>query len=137
MSRHVVAAVDEIAPGQRKLVEVAGREIGIFNLGGEFFGIANRCPHEGASLCKGRLVGLVESTAPGSYQHSRKGEMLRCPWHGWEFDIRTGKSWCDPGRTRVRSFDISVEDGASVTDELLQAETFAVSVEKQYIVVEI
>jgi nitrite reductase/ring-hydroxylating ferredoxin subunit len=137
MSRHVVATVDEIAPGQRKLVKVAGREIGIFNLGGEFFGIGNRCPHEGASLCKGRVVGLAESTEPGAYQYSRKGEMLRCPWHGWEFDIRTGKSWCDPLRTKVRSFDIRVEDGAEVVDQLLQAETFAVSVEKQYIVVEI
>ena len=137
MPRYVVATVDEIAPGQRKVVEVAGREIGIFNLDGEFFGIGNRCPHEGASLCKGRVVGLVESTEPGAYQHSRKGEMLRCPWHGWEFDIRTGKSWCDPRRTRVRSFDIRVEDGARVVDELLRAETFAVSVEKQYIVVEI
>lgn len=137
MSRHVVATVDEIAPGQRKLVKVAGREIGIFNLGGEFFGIGNRCPHEGASLCKGRVVGLAESTEPGAYQYSRKGEMLRCPWHGWEFDIRTGKSRCDPLRTKVRSFDIRVEDGAEVVDQLLQAETFAVSVEKQYIVVEI
>lgn len=137
MSRHVVATVEEIAPGQRKLVKVAGREIGIFNLGGEFFGIGNRCPHEGASLCKGRVVGLAESTEPGTYQYSRKGEMLRCPWHGWEFDIRTGKSFCDPLRTRVKSFDIRVEDGAEVVDQLLQAETFAVSVEKQYIVVEI
>ncbi len=137
MSRHVVATVDEIAPGQRKVVKVAGREIGIFNLDGEFFGIGNRCPHEGAPLCKGRVVGLAESTEPGAYQYSRKGEMLRCPWHGWEFDIRTGKSFCDPLGTKVRSFDIKVEDGGRVVDELLQAETFAVSVEKQYIVVEI
>ena len=137
MARHVVATVDEISPGQRKIVKVVGREIGIFNLDGEFFAIGNRCPHEGASLCRGRIVGLVESSEPGSYHFSRKGELLRCPWHGWEFDIRTGKSLCDPSRTKVRSFDISVEDGGRVVEELLKAETFPVSVEKQYIVVEI
>src|SRR5258707_9304358 len=137
MSRHVVAAARDIPPGTRKLVTIKGRPIAIFNLGGDFFGMFNRCPHQGGSLCEGAVTGLVESTAPGRYSYSRRGEIIRCPWHGWEFDIRTGKSYCDPLRTRVKSFDIRVEDGAEVVDQLLQAETFAVSVEKQYIVVEI
>jgi len=77
MARHVVATVDDIPAGQRMLVKVGGREIGIFNIGGEFFAVSNRCPHEGASLCKGRIVGLVESSEPGSYQFSRRGELLR------------------------------------------------------------
>jgi hypothetical protein len=47
------------------LVKVGGREIGIFNVGGSIFAVSNRCPHEGASLCKGRVVGLVESSEPG------------------------------------------------------------------------
>ena len=50
MASHVVAAVDEIPPGQRKLVEVSGRNIVVFNLGGEFFALNNRCPHRGGSL---------------------------------------------------------------------------------------
>ena len=61
MSRHIVANVDDIPPGKRMLVNVKGREIGIFNVDGEYLAIGNRCPHEGASLCKGRVVGLVES----------------------------------------------------------------------------
>ena len=137
MTRHVVATVDQIPPGQRMLVTVAGREIGIFNVGGEFFGIGNRCPHNGGSLCKGRVVGLVEASEPGSYRFSRRGELVRCPWHGWEFDLRTGKSWCEPDRTKVRSYDLKVEHGSALTEGPLQAETFAVSVEKQYVVVEI
>ena len=59
MSRHVVATVGEVAPGTNKLVTVKGREIGIFNIKGEYFALANKCPHEGASLCKGRMVGLA------------------------------------------------------------------------------
>ena len=137
MTRHVVATVDEIPPGARKIVEVGGREIGIFNLAGEFFAIANRCPHEGASLCKGRIVGLVEADEPGSYRFSRKDELVRCPWHGWEFDIRTGKSWCDPRRTKVKSYEIKLEDGDVLAETELRAETFPVSVEKRYVVIEL
>jgi len=137
MARHVVATVDDIPAGQRMLVKVGGREIGIFNVGGENFAVSNRCPHEGASLCKGRIVGLVESSEPGSYQFSRRGELLRCPWHGWEFDLRTGKSWCEPDRTKVRSYDLKVEPGGALVEGELQAETFPVVIEKQYVVIEV
>jgi nitrite reductase/ring-hydroxylating ferredoxin subunit len=137
MAQHIVATVDDIPPGQRKLVNVEGRDIGIFNVGGEYFAVGNRCPHEGASLCKGRIVGLVESSEPGSYQFSRRGELLRCPWHGWEFDLRTGKSWCEPDRIKVRNYDLKVESGGALVEGPLQAETFPVSIEKQYVVIEV
>lgn len=137
MTRHVVATVDQIPLGQRRLVTVEGREIGIFNVAGEFFAVGNRCPHNGASLCKGRVVGLVEASQPGSYQFSRKGELLRCPWHGWEFDLRTGKSWCEPDRTKVRSYELKVEPGQALVEGPLRAETFPVSIEKEYVVLEV
>jgi 3-phenylpropionate/trans-cinnamate dioxygenase ferredoxin subunit len=79
----------------------------------------------------------VESSEPGSYQFSRRGELLRCPWHGWEFDLRTGKSWCEPDRTKVRSFDLKVESGGALVEGELQAETFPVVIEKQYVVIEV
>ncbi|MBN8910345.1 MAG: Rieske 2Fe-2S domain-containing protein, partial [Rhodospirillales bacterium] len=60
MARHVVASLGEIAPGDCKIVTVQGREIGVFNVGGEHFALINRCPHEGAPLCRGVLVGLAE-----------------------------------------------------------------------------
>src|SRR6476659_6377094 len=111
MSKHAVAAVSELPPGTRKLVNVKGRAIAIFNIKGEFFALFNRCPHQGGSLCHGSLTGLVESTGPGDYRYSRDGEILRCPWHGWEFDIRTGKSFCDPSRITVRSYPVEVAEG--------------------------
>ncbi|MBI0535234.1 Rieske (2Fe-2S) protein [Roseomonas sp. KE2513] len=135
MARHVVATVEEIPPGARKRVEVEGRGIAVFNIGGAYFAIADRCPHEGASLCDGRLTALVEASEPGHYALSRRGELVRCPWHGWEFDIRTGRSWCDPKRLKVRSYEISVEAGGAVASEL-RAETFPVSVEARFVVVE-
>ena len=98
MAKHVVAAVADIPPGTRRLTQVNGRAIVVFNLGGEFFALNNRCPHRGGSLFHGKQTGLVESDGPGNYRYSRPGEIIRCPWHGWEFDVRTGQSWCDPAR---------------------------------------
>jgi|SRR5215475_952813 3-phenylpropionate/trans-cinnamate dioxygenase ferredoxin subunit len=136
MSKHVVAPVDEIPPGGRKLVNAGGRAVVVFNLGGEFFALSNRCPHKGGSLCHGRLTGLVQSSQPGEYDYSRPGEIIRCPWHSWEFDIRTGRSWCDPQRLRVRNYAVSVEAGTTLVEGPYVAETFPVSVENDYVVVE-
>jgi nitrite reductase/ring-hydroxylating ferredoxin subunit len=136
MNRHIVARVDEIASGKSKVVEVEGRQVGVFNVNGEFFALLNRCPHEGAELCRGFIVGLAQSDAPGSYRIIRRGEFLRCPWHGWEFEIRTGQSYCDPARLRVRTYDVKVEPGDALVKGPYVAETFPVSVEESYVVLE-
>ena len=137
MAGHVVATVDQIPPGRRKLVEVAGRAIVVYNLGGEFFALNNRCPHRGGSLADGIQTGLVESTLPGQYSYSRPGEMVKCPWHGWEFDIRTGQSYCDPKRFRAKAYPVNVEPGLSVVKGPYIAETIAVSVDSDYVVVDL
>ncbi len=137
MARHIVARVGEIAPGTSKQVTVRGREIGVFFVNGEYFALLNRCPHEGAPLCLGKLTSLVESDEPGQYRISRQGEMLKCPWHGWEFDIRTGQSWCDPTKTFVKRYGVSVESGSQLEQGPYVADTFAVAVEEQYVVVDV
>lgn len=135
--RHVVAAVAEIPAGERKLVTVAGREIGVFNVSGDFYALANRCPHEGGSLCEGFVTGIARSDGPNNYRMERKGEFLRCPWHGWEFDIRTGQSWCDPQTVRVRQFAVKVEHGEDLVKGPFVAETFDVKVDGDYLVIEL
>ena len=137
MSRHVVATTGEIPPGDRKLFVIKGRPIAIFNLGGEYFGLFNRCPHQGGSLCDGVVTGLLQSSEPGSYTYSRQGEILRCPWHGWEFDIRTGQSYCDPERIRTKAYDVAAEPGRTVVEGPFVAETVPVRVEENYIVVDV
>jgi len=102
MSKHVVATVSEIPPGQRKLVTVRGRSIAVFNLD----------------------------------EYSRPGEILRCPWHGWEFDVKTGQSFCDPSKISVRSYPMEVAPGQTVVQGPYVAETLPVTVEEQYVIVE-
>ena len=109
MAEHVVATLGEIPPGGRKIAEVEGRSIGVFNLNGRFFALLNRCPHQGGPLCLGQQSGLLQARVPGEYRYTRIGEIVRCPWHGWEFDLKTGRSWFDPARTRVRNYRVRVE----------------------------
>lgn len=137
MSKHVVAPARDIPPGGRKLVRLNGREIAIFNIGGQFFGLLNRCPHQGGRLIEGRLIGSLQSPEPGQYRYSRPGEILRCPWHGWEFDVRTGQSFCDPGRIRAMRYQVEIEPGAELVKGPYVAETFPVTVEEQYVVIEL
>jgi nitrite reductase/ring-hydroxylating ferredoxin subunit len=92
MAKHVIGPVDELPPGSRKFLTIDDRPIAIFNIRGEFFGLLNRCPHQGASLCEGPLIGLARSSDPGEIEYTKLGEIIRCPWHGWEFDVRTGQS---------------------------------------------
>ena len=136
MPRHVVAKAAEIPPGSRKLVKVGEREIVILNVKGELFALSDKCPHKGASLSRGKLTGAVMSSVPGTYQYSRASEILRCPWHGWEFDVRTGRSWCDPQRMRLMNYAVTVEPGAKLVEGLYTAESFPVAVEDDYVVVE-
>jgi 3-phenylpropionate/trans-cinnamate dioxygenase ferredoxin subunit len=137
VTREVVARACDVAPGQCKIVSAKGREIGIFNLGGEFFALANRCPHAGGPLCEGRIVALVQSDGPGHYRLARQNEFLRCPWHGWEYDIRSGQSWCDPKSVVARQFEVTVERGEMLVKGPYVVETFPVSVEEDYLVIDL
>ncbi len=136
MARHVVADVDEIPPGGRKLVEVGDRKVVVFNVEGEFFALLDRCPHQGGSLCAGVLTGFVASDEPGQYDYSRPGEFIRCPWHGWHFDVRTGQSWGEPERVYTKPYSVEVTQGRELVEGPYQAETFDVSIEQSYVVIE-
>ena len=136
MARHVVATVDEIPKGGKKLVTVGERNIVIFNVNGEFFALLNRCPHQGGSLCDGVLTGFVQSDQPGEYRYSRPGEFIRCPWHGWHFDVRTGQSWGDPQRVYTRNYSVEVTGGQQLVEGPYQAETVDVQVDQEYLVIE-
>ena len=80
----------------------------VFNLGGEFFALNNRCPHRGGSLCQGKQTGLVESDGPGNYRYSRPGEIIRCPWHGSEFSVTDGAVVQGPATRPQARYEVRV-----------------------------
>jgi nitrite reductase (NADH) small subunit len=110
MARHIVAKVEEIPPGGRKIVRVAGREVGLFNLDGTFYALKNVCPHQGARVCLGRIVGTTLPSEVYEFKYGLEGRILRCPWHEWEYDIATGESVFDPN-VRVVTYPVEVVDG--------------------------
>jgi nitrite reductase/ring-hydroxylating ferredoxin subunit len=142
--RYIVGRAADIPEGGRVLVEVGGRQVGVFNIGGSFYGLINRCPHKGAEMCKGNVVAGLRSARPGEFEYDESTALLMCPWHGWEFDIRTGQSYCDP-RTRLRTYDVEVAggdevDGVPVAGRVpgpYTAETVDVGVEDEYVVVDL
>jgi nitrite reductase/ring-hydroxylating ferredoxin subunit len=149
LPKYVVATVDEIPPGTRKLVHIAQRSVGIFNVKGNYYAIRNQCPHAGGPMCEGVTSGLVRSDSPGSYDYIMRGEIIRCPWHGWEFEIATGQSWFDPAKTKVKAYPTAVESAADLprtNPELVAAgyepgpystEMYEVELDRQYVVVNI
>src|SRR5271163_2958037 len=105
-----VCAVSELQPGQSKIIDVASRSIGVFNVNGSFYALANVCPHAGGPLCRGQVTGTVSADTPYVVSWHRSGEIVRCPWHSWEFDIATGKTLTAPGRS-VRTYRTQVSNG--------------------------
>lgn len=125
-SPHVVCRMDELPPGQRKIVQIGKKSIGVFNVAGEYFALLNVCPHQMAPLCEGRICGYSPPSEVGEFKWEREGEIIRCPWHGWEFDIKTGKSIFNPHRVRTASYPVQLEE---------QVETFPVEVKDTLVVV--
>lgn len=94
-----------------RIVELKGRSIGIFNVKGNYHALLNVCPHRGAELCRGPVSGTTCPTDRRDFVYGRDNEIVRCAWHGWEFDIRTGAFLVNP-KIRARTYQVSVENGA-------------------------
>jgi nitrite reductase/ring-hydroxylating ferredoxin subunit len=109
--RHVIDRAENIPLGDRRIVTIDGRSIGVLNIGGTFHALRNTCPHRGAPLCEGVVKGTMADTPAHEYAYVRHNEFIVCPWHGYEFELATGRSIVEPDRTRVRVYDVAVEDG--------------------------
>lgn len=112
-ARLVVCAVDELPPGESKIVQSERGEIGVFNVDGALYAVKNVCPHRGAPLCLGSISGEMLPSQPGTYTHSRERPILSCPWHRWQFDLTSGEALRDES-ARVKVYEVAVEDGAVV-----------------------
>ncbi|HRJ41658.1 MAG: Rieske (2Fe-2S) protein [Caldilineaceae bacterium] len=132
MARYPICRVSELPPGERKIVEAGKRTIGVFNIRGEYFAIRNQCPHQNAPLCKGIVTGTTLPSQPGEYIWAKDGEIIRCPWHGWEFDITNGRSIFNPHKMRVKSYEVTVEP--SPEEDVESVESFAVTVEDGWVI---
>ena len=119
MSEHIVAKEDELEPGDRIVVEIKGREIGIFNIEGEYYAYLNWCPHQAGPICEGVIDGTWEasfdkSTLETNVEWDSNKKTLSCCWHGWEFDLTNGERLSRQNSseevTSLPSYPTKVED---------------------------
>ncbi|MFJ8816552.1 Rieske (2Fe-2S) protein [Amycolatopsis thermoflava] len=110
MARHVVDRLSAFPAGTRRVVTVDGVEIAVFNVGGRFHALRNYCPHRGAPMCTHSPTGTMVADRPHEYRYDLEGELIRCPWHGYEFRLSDGRSVVSPDiKLRMRVYDIKVE----------------------------
>jgi nitrite reductase (NADH) small subunit len=110
---HVVGDVSEFPEGSHRVVRVGRREIGIFNIGGEFYGLPNICPHQTGPLCEGRpALGTLTATAENDWRFEwvHDGEIVVCPWHGLEYHVPTGRCLAYPN-INLRRYEVVAEGG--------------------------
>jgi len=107
---HVIGNVSDFPEGSHRLVKVGRREIGVFNVGGDFYGLPNVCPHQTGPLCEGKpplgtLVSRRENDWRFEWVHD--GEIVACPWHGLEYHIPTGRCIAYPSVT-LRRYEVVI-----------------------------
>lgn len=113
MAVYPIARTEEFEPGTYRIIQIEGRSIGVYNVKGEYYAINNYCPHQGAELCKGHVCGTTLESRVYEFIYGRDQEIVRCPWHGWEFDIKTGKSLFSD-KVRAKSYPVVVEENGQI-----------------------
>ena len=114
--RHALCQLRELEPSKPFAAKV-GR-VGVFVVrtpNGRIHVLRDICPHEGARLSRGRVLECVTGEKTGQYELVRDEFVIRCPWHGYEFDVATGRCVADPS-VRVRAYEVTVEDGVVYID---------------------
>lgn len=117
MSEEVlVGKRSDLDEGARLIVDIGGREIGLLAHEGTLFAYENRCLHQGGPVCEGKIFGRVQAILGPDQsvlgERFSTGEpRLVCPWHGWEYDLRTGR-WASDARRGLRRYDVVEREGA-------------------------
>ncbi|HZV50534.1 MAG TPA: Rieske (2Fe-2S) protein [Candidatus Dormibacteraeota bacterium] len=106
---------EEIPEGGRRLFRLGDEVIGVFRVHGRLVAYANRCPHQGGPVCQGEVLGRLEELV--GPDRSVTGERfstevlhLVCPWHGWEYELATGRCWGD-SRLHLRAYPVEEREG--------------------------
>ena len=109
---HPIGRAADLPDGQHRIVRVANREIGVFNIGGRFHALPNLCPHQRGPLCEGSVSGTLDYGPHTDWQLAWiwEGEVVTCPWHSLEFHIPTGQCVAF-AEIRLRTYEVRVAEG--------------------------
>lgn len=115
MAEYEVAQAEEIGEGERAVVQLEGKPIGVFNVNGEYRAYLSWCAHQSGPCCEGTVSGTSKAafdpdTLEVEVEWIKEEEILNCPWHGWEYDLATGECLSRDGVV-LPSFPVRVDDG--------------------------
>lgn len=108
---HAVGAVDEFEDRALGVVVVGERTVAIARRGERFMAFRDRCPHQGAPLCRGKLVGTLVPSRPGELTYGHDATVIRCPWHKWEWHLESGRAVGRTTNRRVATYEVKTVDG--------------------------
>ncbi|WFU05103.1 Rieske (2Fe-2S) protein (plasmid) [Rhizobium sp. CB3171] len=108
-NRAFACRIEDVGPSSPKIVKVGQLSIGIFEIEDGYAAMLNVCPHRAGQLCEGPVCGTAKSTDRMEFVYDRAGQIIRCAWHGWEFDIKSGTCLVDE-KLRARAFPVHVEE---------------------------
>ena len=116
-SEHMLGPATAIPPGEHAVFDLGGRQIGVFNVAGEYYALPNTCFHQNGPLCRGLVRGTVMADAESGFRREWRldGEVVVCPWHSLEFHIKTGQCIAYPRRS-LPTYPVSVRDGTLVVE---------------------
>jgi nitrite reductase/ring-hydroxylating ferredoxin subunit len=110
--RYELCAEDALQPGEMREADAGGLSVVLCRKpDGSYRALRNRCSHHGAPLHKGLFEKRVDGDTAGYKDLNEDVLVVRCPWHGYEFDVETGKCPAEPDKVRVKAYDVVVEDG--------------------------
>ena len=120
MAEIKVCAEGDIPPGQVRMVRAGGLEVGVIFQGGDYFAYRNLCPHQGGPACEGlklpAVIDVIDDQGLFLGQSFDEDDMhIVCPWHGYEFHMKTGENVCDK-RLKLQKFAVSKREGSVYVD---------------------
>lgn len=111
-TKYYFGRVDELQAGQFVIREVGNRSIGVTLLKGEPLVMLNYCPHAGAPICRGKIDSKLLYSSQEGPQLDPENPVIRCPWHGWEFNLEDGHTVGFSSRLRLSKLPYELESGA-------------------------
>ncbi len=112
MALHLVTTIEALEEAKPSIHTVEGRSIGIIKSNGEIFAVRNVCPHKRAPVCQGQIRGTMLPSDPNIFVFGLENRILQCPWHGWEFDLGTGKTVCEGLNRQLNFYPVTLRDGS-------------------------
>lgn len=108
---HDLGSVNEFPLGEFRLFDLPRGSVGVVRTNEGIYAVRNRCPHMGGPICSGELAGTTLPSAPDEIVYGLRGDVLRCPWHGWEFRVSSGEAVFNMSKRRLIKYPVEVVDG--------------------------